>query len=90
MGGTNTAKRKLRIPVSVHPGEQENEKILYYYEEVSESVKNVDEGLLNSFDKLFPSHSEPDNYPFFAYVDDRYDLFKHYTESHEDFRNVRR
>ena len=87
MGETNTGKGDLRTPVRMHPNE---EKILYYYEEVSESVKNVDEGLLNSFDKLFPSHSEPDNYPFFAYVDDRHDLLKHYTESHEDFRNVRR
>jgi hypothetical protein len=80
MGETNTGKGDLLIPVRMHPNE---EKILSYYEEVREFVKNVDEGLLNSFDKLFPSPSELDSYPFFAYVDDRYDLFKHYTESHQ-------
>ena len=41
MGGTNTGKREICNPVRMHM-DKENEKILYYYEDVRELVKEID------------------------------------------------
>ena len=77
MGGTNTGKRKMCNPVKVHMAE-ENERILYYYEDVRDFVKEIDEGFIDGFDKLFPSPSAIDNYPFVRFIDkdDLFDLYK--------------
>src|ERR1700685_1231243 len=77
MGETNTGKRDLRIPVKMY---WDQEKILYCYKEVRDFVGFINEDLLFSFDTLFPSASELDRYPFFTYVDDRFELFKRYID----------
>jgi len=82
MGGTNTGKREIRNPVRMHMG-KENEKIYYYYEDVRELVKEIDEGFIDGFDKLFPSPSAIEDYPFIRYMAQQDHIFKYYTETQD-------
>jgi hypothetical protein len=82
MEGTNTGKRAMHNPVRMHMG-KENEKIYYHYKDVRELVKEIDEGFIDGFDKLFPSPSAIENYPFIRYLARRNHIFKHYTETQD-------
>src|SRR5271154_3474334 len=82
MEGTHTGKRAMRNPVMMHMG-KENEKIYYYYEDIRELVKEIDEGFIDGFDKLFPSPSAIEDYPFIRYLAQLNHIFKDYTETQD-------
>jgi hypothetical protein len=83
---TDTGKREIVNPVMMHMG-KENEKIYYYYEDVRELVKEIDEGFIDGFDKLFPSPSAIENYPFIRYLAQLDHILKYYMET-QDLNNV--
>jgi hypothetical protein len=60
---------------------------LYYYEDVRDFVKEINQGFIDGFDTLFPSPSAIDNYPFIRFIGDKDDLFKYYTET-QDLNHV--
>ena len=79
---TDTGKREIVNPVMMHMG-KENEKIYYYYEDVRELVKEIDEGFIDGFDKLFPSPSAIEDYPFIRYLAQLDHILKYYMETQD-------